>query len=94
MKSYLIEFLRRLEFLCPPPPNCHHAITFAQYGSDADGWEDRVALQVNINGTFRCFFFDEEDFAKGPIDLANEVGEMIRSPRDTDQLGVSIGRYS
>lgn len=93
MRAYLLEFMKRLEFLCPPPPRCHHAITFAQYGSDETGWEEKLALQVNIDGTFRCIFLDGTDFNSGATDLANKVAEFVRNPQDSDQLGVSAGRY-
>ena len=93
MRKFLIDFLKRLEFLAPPPENCHHAITFAKFGSDEDGWQDRLALQVNCDGIFRCFFLQDEDFHQEAEDLANEVAELVRNPCANEQHGVGFGQY-
>jgi hypothetical protein len=94
MRQYLIDLLKRLEFLIPPPPRCHHVITFAQFGSDETEWQDRLALQINIDGVFQCFFLQDEDFAQPAEDIANEVAELVRkgSPAGT-QFGVAMGQY-
>jgi len=50
MNEYdLMLFLKSLEGALPPPEHCHHAITYARYGSDDTGWEDRLALQVMLS---------------------------------------------
>jgi hypothetical protein len=58
----LLAFLTLLEKIEPPPHGAHHAITCAQYGSDEDGWETRLALALRYarNGTeqTRIFFLD------------------------------------
>lgn len=66
MKELLIKFLKTLEEVVPPPVECHHAITYAQYGSDEIGWEDRLALRINVAGDERVLFLDTGD-------LENEI---------------------
>jgi hypothetical protein len=92
MKQFLIDFLKLLERELPPPANCHHGIGYAQFGSDSTGWEDRLALQINVGGVFHCFFLDEADFEKTPARLVTEVvTEMKKS--GNFQEGISLGRY-
>jgi len=76
-RSFLINTLKLLEQSSPPPKNAHHAITYARYGSNEDGWEDRLALQVNVDGTFHCLFLDAEDFAKTPQALVSDIMEIL-----------------
>lgn len=61
MECTILFFLKKLEEKIPPPENCHHALTFAYQGNATDGWRDRLALQINHEGTFYCFFLDEGD---------------------------------
>ena len=104
MRNYLIEFLKMLEAAIPPPVNCHHALTYAQYGSDADGWQDKLALQINLLGDFHCFFFDEDDLpfnllvsealGKGSAKLVSKIArELSVGLGDNVQPGVSMGQY-
>jgi hypothetical protein len=92
MRQWLIDMLKRLEFLVPPPPNCHHAITFAQFGSEEDGWQDRLALQVNCDGKFHCLFLDDEDCHQEAIDIADEIADLLRKG-PPGQLGIGLGQY-
>jgi hypothetical protein len=92
LRAYLIDVLKNLEAAIPPPPNCHHAITYAQYGSDETGWEDRLALQVNKEGTFHCVFIDAEDFLKPVMQFVFGVVECVNAPGDF-QKGVGPGQY-
>jgi hypothetical protein len=93
MHEYLMTFLKRMEFLAPPPDRCHHAITYSQYGSDTEGWKDMLALQVNIEGTFHCFFLRDDDLTIEPNELADKIGELLRVPMQNAQLGVGFGQY-
>ena len=100
MRQFWITFLKELERLVPPPANCHHAITYAQYGSDASGWEDKLAVQVNTSGVFLCIFLDESDCDCGPDDLAGarhlaeQVAEAAQQPIKTStQRGSGFGKY-
>jgi hypothetical protein len=77
MKQFLIDLLKSLESIVAPPPNCHHAITYAKFGSDETEWQDELALQVNKDGEFLCFFLDDEDFAQKPEEVANKIGTII-----------------
>lgn len=91
MRTQLLEFLKLLERKIPPPNNSHHAVTYAQYGSDEIGWHDRLALQVNSGGVFECYFIDEND-SIGP-DLVAKIVELHSRPMITAQLGVALGQY-
>jgi len=100
MRRFWIAFLKDLERLLPPPLHCHHALTYAQYGSDKAGWEDKLALQINRGGTFLCVFLDESDCDFRPDDLvgarrlATQVAECAKEPiKTTTQLGKGTGRY-
>lgn len=87
----LIELLKKIESAIPPPEKCHHALTFAQYGSDEAGWEDKLCLQVNIGGKFQQFFLDDEDLANP--NLPQEIGECVEHPSEETQFGVSMGQF-
>ena len=89
----ILDFLRHMEEHLPPPPNSHHAITRTQYGSDETGWEERLAIQVNLDGKFLCFFLDAEDLEKAPESLVAEIVTLAKNPPPNTQLGVSSGRY-
>lgn len=94
-RKLLIDLLKGLEKAVPPPPRCHHAITFAQYGSDTEGWQDRLALQVNHEGRFHCFFLDDRDLTG---DLYKRVIEPVRiaiaaGQTASEQMGVAFGQY-
>ena len=78
MKQWLIDFLKELERLIPPPTGAHHAIVFARYGSDDSGWDDRLALQVNREGVFIAFFLDDSDFSDPPAIVALAVDGLVR----------------
>jgi hypothetical protein len=93
MRTFLLLFLKSLEAAIPPPENCHHAITFARFGSDAAGWQDRLALQVNRADVFYCLFIDDEDFSRGVGSLVELVVEQLSLPMEGEQLGVALGRY-
>lgn len=93
MRETLLDFLKALEAAIPPPKGCHHALTFAQYGSDADGWQDRLALQINDAGRFHCFFIDPGDFDKGIPELVSEIAHGVAHPPPNAQFGIGVGRY-
>ena len=77
MREKLIALLKTLEEKSPPPAGCHHSITYNQYGSDADGWEDKLGLHVWIRpGFIKTFWLDEGDFEKTPEELAREVLQL------------------
>lgn len=93
MRELLIDFLKRLEAMIPPPPHCHHVITYAQYGSDAAGWEDRLSLQVNLSGKFYCFFIDETDDFVSPSGVDQILCQIHRGVENM-QEGIALGQYS
>ena len=93
MTSKLIGLLREIENAIPPPTNCHHVLTRAQFGSDEKGWEERLALQVNQDGKFWCFFLGDADFEKTPKVLAHEVRVLIETPDPAAQIGIGLGQY-
>jgi len=93
-RAYVLDLLRALEEAVPPPPLCHHALTRARYGSDAAGWSERLALQVNVNGVFLCFFLDPSDLDAPPADLARVIaGLALDPPPPGTQFGVALGQY-
>jgi hypothetical protein len=95
MRRYLIDFLKSLEEILPPPKNCHHAMTFAKYGSDETGWEEKLALQCNIDGQFFCAFLDDEDLSHAPEQLAAEIARQMRGAETDEraQRGIALGQY-
>lgn len=95
MRDYIMRFLKLLEENIPPPERCHHVITFAQFGSDETGWNDRLALQVNDQGKFYCFFLDDEDFTLDPEHLVLGVmANLVKAKDDpATQFGVQLGQF-
>jgi hypothetical protein len=91
MVKRLIEFLKQLEAAWPPPENTHHALMYAQFGSDEAGWSDRLALQVFKAGRFQCFFLEDADLDKPAETLAVILSilnaEDPPSVQTSDQLG-------
>lgn len=57
----LFRFLQSLETKIPPVHGCHHNVTVARYGSDADGWEDRLALNVRGRTLWHTYWLDAGD---------------------------------
>lgn len=92
----LIDLLKGLEAEVPPPPRCHHAITYAKYDSDEAGWTDKLALQVYYNGKFFCFFIDDDDLADNLQRTIAFVKESLASPEivASMQQGVAQGQYA
>ena len=93
MREYVITLLKQMEEAIAPPQHCHHALTYARYGSDESGWVDKLALQVNQNGSFHCFFIDEGDDLNPPEDIVAEIVGMILIPDPGEQLGAGFGQY-
>jgi hypothetical protein len=94
----LINFLKALETAVPPPPHCHHAITYARYGSDEKGWQDRLALQVGVicnckELIFHCFFLNDEDLL-GPADaVIAQIVIALNRPGSAAQVSHIPTRY-
>ena len=76
-RYFLLDFLKRLEAAIPPPPRCHHAITYAQFGSEETGWQDKLAIQINVVGKFPCFFIEPEDEGKSVEQLVAEIVQAM-----------------
>jgi hypothetical protein len=96
IREYMIELLKAIEAAIPPPANCHHCVTCAKHGSDSEGWTDKLALQVNREGKFYCFFLEENDLAYDAANIQSFVAELVRQmelPDSSFQMGVGLGRY-
>lgn len=94
MRDKLLYFLKTLESEIPPASKCHHAITFAQFGSDSEGWEDKLALQISHGGAFHCFFIEAGDFDKPAEDLIAEIKRGLEQPMPNAQVSDAPFRYS
>jgi hypothetical protein len=94
MRSWLLEFLKELESAIPPPPMCHHAITFAKYGSDEHGWQEKLALQINHGGLFHCFFLETDDFDKPINILVTEIVRGLSVDMPSAQISTTPLRYA
>jgi hypothetical protein len=81
MREYIIELLKAIEAAIPPPSNCHHCLTYAKYGSDSEGWTGKLALQLNREGKFYCFFLEESDLAPEAEDLEFAKAELQKGWR-------------
>lgn len=88
----LMAILKEIELRIPPPQDCHHCLTFSRYGSDADGWQDKLALQINRDGKFYCVFIDPEDFDHTPEQWADQVAYLL-SQSFPWQMGKGPGQY-
>ncbi len=76
MREHLLNFLKRLEKEIPPALKCHHAITFARYGSDQTGWTEHLAIQVNDSGKFHTFFLDDGDLENPDATITQMVKDL------------------
>src|SRR5438046_765060 len=96
MRQYTLDLLKRLESAVPPPANCHHALNYAQYGSYATRWQEKLALQVNIDGTLHCFLIGPEDDGKSPEELAAEIVAQLANcnaePEPAEQVPPPVDR--
>lgn len=86
MRQWLIDVLKALEAAVPPMPGGHHAMAFAQYGSDADGWTDKLALHIHNAGRFLCFFLEDEDLALAPQKFVAGIVDHIEGRRPLNNV--------
>ena len=100
MTGRLINFLKALEAAVPPPPHCHHALTYARYGSEEKGWEDRLALQIAATSSevtgepiFYCLFLDDDDLCKPVDELIIEIVVVLNTPDPAAQTSDTPTRY-
>ena len=92
MRQFLIDLLKALEVAVPPPSHCHHVLSYARYGSDEAGWSDELALQINKDGVFHCFFLDDDDLSGSVPCLIDRIFAYLNSD-GVGQLGVGTGQY-
>lgn len=93
MRNRLLSFLKKMEEVLPPPSRAHHALVFAQYGSDSAGWSDQLALQINDGGRFYAYFIEEGDFEMELDDLASEIVRQHAARKSSAQGGVALGQF-
>jgi hypothetical protein len=92
-RNELLRFLQELERRIPPPANCHHTISCCRYGSDAAGWQEKLALQVNRDSVFHAFFLDEDD-CRDLLRTLTVICDAMAGPVPANaQLGVASGKY-
>ena len=79
MRQFLIDLLKGLESAVAPASGCHHAITYAQYGSDETGWDDKLAVWINGKGGEqpRCFFIEPDDESKSADEIIREIAAQV-----------------
>jgi hypothetical protein len=82
IRHQILTFLKLLELAIPPAEACHHAMTFAKYGSEAEGWTDKLALQLNLRGKWVCLFLEDGDLEKPSDVLISEVVALTEQPVD------------
>ena len=91
MQKKLIEILKLLESAVPPPKSCHHLLMYAQFGSDETGWEDRLLLQVNKDGKFYPFFWDEDDLQHPSTEIVAAIVDLLSQPAPKNWQVSKIG---
>lgn len=84
--SAIRSFLELLEKRLPPPMCCHHSIHFAQYGSDATGWEPRLALSLHLaqadgSSTYSTLFLEAQDGKKPASVLVSEIVRLVETQK-------------
>jgi hypothetical protein len=77
IRDYLLLLLKSLEARIPPGNARHHAMTFAQYGSDETGWSDQLAIHVWVGDKLQTVFLDESDFNWPPESLAGAIKDQV-----------------
>lgn len=80
-RTYMLDFLRELDLRIPPPHECHHAFMRLKYGSDDTNWTEKMGLAVKVTADAPqlIYFLDEQDFAKSPAELAQDIFELVQS---------------
>ena len=82
--TWIMTFLKTLEAEAPPPPGQHHSLTFAQYGSDSEGWSDRLCLGFRKHNGSQNYFLDDNDLkpASDPAACARGFVAVLRGYGD------------
>lgn len=75
-----LAFLRELEAEFPPPAGQHHSLTFAQYGSDEAGWQDKLCLTIRYSSGSQNFLYGEGE-ALGSPEMLAEIRAHLGSLR-------------
>jgi hypothetical protein len=86
MRQRILDMLKGLEKVYPPKDKCHHALTYAQYGSDETGWSEELALQVSVKEGFICFFLDDNDMDKSVDEFISDILSLINKPLEGAQI--------
>jgi hypothetical protein len=58
---WLRLWLEGMERVIPPPVGTHHYLRFAEFGSDAAGWEKKLCLCVSTSTGSHNFFLEDDD---------------------------------
>jgi len=95
MRAYLLAFLKQMEEAWPPASfRHHHALLYCKYGSEETGFEDKLALQVNVGDLWQAFFLDEEDFEKPVEVLVSEIVALLKQPNPKNlQTSREVGTF-
>lgn len=75
--TWIKEFLKSLEARIAPPVGTHHSLTFAQFGSDENGWKDELCLCVVRHNGSDKFFLSDSDLVHSPEDSAAVISNKI-----------------
>jgi hypothetical protein len=96
MRGYLLAFLKQMDEAWPPLRfKHHHALIYCKYGNDKEGFEDKLALQVNVGELWQAFFLEEEDFEKPVEDLVAEIVALLKQPNPKNlQTSRKVGTFS
>jgi len=78
MTQKLMVFLKALEVALPPQPGQHHAITFRRCGSEKQGWEDRLALNIRTadGKGARIMLFKDGDLERPTAEHVSEIARV------------------
>lgn len=78
IKERILAVMKALEAeIQPPSRKLHHALMYSRYGSDETGWEDKLALHINLDGKFHVLFLDDDDFEKPIEQLVRDIAACL-----------------
>lgn len=81
-QTWTYRLLHSLRSLLPCDDEHRHSLAIRQYGSDEQGWENKLAIQVWFEGKPFILFPEESDLEKEPECLALECVKLLQGNKE------------
>lgn len=80
IRTQLMKFLVHLERAIPPHDGGHHSITAKKYGSDEQGWEQRLSVNLCMAAGFQVIWLDNGDLECPADQLVGNIVKLVAPP--------------